>query len=150
MTRIKEELYQKCVEYVEQRIAACQKAIQHAQSAANEETKSSAGDKYETGRAMMQLEIEKQSVQLAEAMKLQQALTHIHPDKVHEQAELGSLVYTTQGTFYISISAGQIKVNNEVFFAVSPVSPIAARLLGNKQGYTFSFNGKEYSIQSVS
>lgn len=84
------------------------KAIEHAQLAANEETKSSAGDKYETGRAMMQLEIEKQSVQLAEAMKLKHVLSQINPEKTTETIQSGSLVFTDQGNFYISISAGKL------------------------------------------
>jgi len=51
--------------YIDQRIDAAKKAIGEAQASANEETKSSAGDKYETGRAMMQLAIEQNSTQLA-------------------------------------------------------------------------------------
>ena len=63
--------------YVHERIAATQEAIYTAQLSANEETKSSAGDKYETGRAMAQLEIEKNTAQLAEALKLKQMLKQI-------------------------------------------------------------------------
>ena len=59
MTTIKQTLYNFCVTYINQRMATAQQAIHTAQASANEETKSSAGDKYETGRAMMQLEIEK-------------------------------------------------------------------------------------------
>jgi hypothetical protein len=54
---------------VHQRIASAEEAIRMAQESANQEGKSSAGDKYETGRAMAQLEIEKASGQLAEANK---------------------------------------------------------------------------------
>jgi len=100
---VKIKLYERCLAFVEQRIASSQKAIEHAQQAANEETKSSAGDKYETGRAMMQLEIEKQSVQLGEAMKLKQTLTQINPEKTTDSIQSGSLVYTDQGNF-ISLS----------------------------------------------
>jgi hypothetical protein len=64
---IKESLYNHCMRYVQERIARIQNEIDLHQAAANEETKSSAGDKYETGRAMAQLDIERNSVQLREA-----------------------------------------------------------------------------------
>ena len=54
----KDELYKKCVQIIENQILLAQQGIENAQQAANEETKSSAGDKYETTRAMMQIEIE--------------------------------------------------------------------------------------------
>ena len=67
MKSIKQELYKLCQTYIQQRILTAKQAIEAAQQAANNETKSSSGDKYETGRAMMQLEIEKDSAQLSES-----------------------------------------------------------------------------------
>lgn len=146
---VKIKLYELCVAFVEQRIASSQKAIEHAQLAANEETKSSAGDKYETGRAMMQLEIEKQSVQLGEAMKLKQVLSHINPEKITDTIQSGSLVFTDQGNFYISISAGKLDLEGTTYFAVSPVAPIGALLIGKKSGETIQLNGKTFTIRKI-
>ena len=149
MLQIKTLLHSLCLAYINQRIDTAQKAIEIAQASANEETKSSAGDKYETGRAMMQLEIEKNSVQLAEAMKLKKALTDINPEKETITIQPGSAVITNQGNFYISISAGQLKVNDQIYFAISPVSPIGAKLIGLKEGDQIAFNNKEYRIVKV-
>ena len=149
MLQIKTLLHSLCLAYINQRIDTAQKAIEIAQASANEETKSSAGDKYETGRAMMQLEIEKNSVQLAEAMKLKKALTDINPEKETITIQPGSAVITNQGNFYISISAGQLKVNDQIYFAISPVSPIGAKLIGLKEGDQIAFNTKEYRIVKV-
>lgn len=146
---VKIKLYELCVAFVEQRIASSQKAIEHAQLAANEETKSSAGDKYETGRAMMQLEIEKQSVQLGEAMKLKQVLSQINPEKTSDTIQPGSLVFTDQGCFYISISAGKLSVEGIAYFAVSPVSPIGSLLIGKKSGEVIHLNGKSFTISKI-
>ena len=49
----------------------------NAQEAANEEGKSSVGDKYETGRAMMQIERDKAAQQLDEALKLKNIIDQI-------------------------------------------------------------------------
>jgi transcription elongation GreA/GreB family factor len=61
----------------------------------------------------------------------------------------GCLVRTNQGNFYISISAGQLKVNDESFFAISTASPIGTKLLGLKVKDTFNFNNKVYEIQRI-
>ncbi len=149
MKHIKEQLHSLCLAYIEERIKGTNQAIQFAQASANEETKSSAGDKYETGRAMAQLEIEKNSAQLAEAQKLKQILLQLDPTKSTETIQAGSLVITNQGKFYISIPAGQFTIEGENYFAISPSSPIAQKLLGLKVRDQFSFNKKEFEIEQV-
>ena len=149
MTQIKHYLHALCLAHIEARIRGAQQAIQFAQASANEETKSSAGDKYETGRAMAQLEIEKNSAQLAEAQKLKQILSQIDPSKIADAVQKGSLACTNQGNFYISIPAGQFTIEDEIYFAVSPSSPIAQKLLGLKSGDGFHFNGKNFIIEGL-
>ena len=72
---LKEKLLTLCTQYVEEKINICTEAMRNAQDAANEEDKSSAGDKYETGRAMMQIERDNAAVQLDEALKLKKHWT---------------------------------------------------------------------------
>ena len=67
--KIKENLYLQCVDFVENRFQTIQKTIDEIQESLTSETKSSAGDKHETGRAMLQLEREKAGNQLAEIQK---------------------------------------------------------------------------------
>lgn len=123
--------------------------IQEAQNAANNETKSSAGDKHETGRAMAQLETEKLTKQLSEALKIEQTLNQINPDTDHLQIGLGSLVTTNNGTFYIAVSIGKLIVDESTYFIISAVSPIGKLLLTKKEKESFSFNGKNYVIESI-
>ena len=149
MSSIKHQLYTNCLKFVDQRIAAAQEAIAVAQQSANEETKSSAGDKYETGRAMAQLEIEKNSAQLAESLKLKQTLEKIDVDQKADSVRTGSLVKTNYGAFFIAISAGQFTINNEVYFAISPASPIGQKLMGLHVKQRFSFNNREYSVLQI-
>lgn len=127
-----------------------EEAISGAQNSANEETKSSAGDKYETGRAMAQLEIEKNMAQLAEAKRLKQTLEQIAPDKITPLIHLGSLVLTNHGNFYVAISAGPFTIQNKSYFAISPASPIGQKLMGLRAEDSFSLNGKEFYIQQIS
>ena len=146
----KDLLYAACVEYLEKRIENARAAMEIAQQAANEEGKSSAGDKYETTRAMMQAERDRHAIQLAEALRLQQELAAIHPAYASDSVSSGSLVVTSQGNFYVSISAGRIVLDGTVYVAVSPVSPVGAALLRKKAGDVVEFNGKTLMIESVS
>ena len=130
--------------------AGCaEEAIREAQLSANEETKSSAGDKYETGRAMAQLEIEKNSLQRAESLKLKQVLDQIEPAGKTLRVQRGSLVHTNQGSFYIAISAGQFIIRNKIYFAISPASPIGQKLIGLGPKGSFIFDSKTFLIETI-
>lgn len=147
-----------------------------AQESANEEGKSSAGDKYETGRAMAQLEIEKASTQLAEANKLKQALEQISVDENNSSSHRtrkpsptetpgnrnpgtgdrftaivkpGSLVTTNQGNYFIAIAAGKLIVDNKTWFAISAGSPLGEKLMGKKEGDVVKMMEKEIFVEKV-
>ena len=146
---VKQALHQRCLAIAEERIKALQDIIKETQSAANNETKSSSGDKHETGRAMAQLEIEKLTAQLRELQNTKQNLTQINPAKTGNKVVFGSLVYTNNGNFYIAASIGKVAVENESFFAVSSASPIGKILLTKKEQENFSLNGNAYTILAV-
>lgn len=149
MTNQKRDLYVLCINYVKARIETAKQAIADAQQSAEEETKSSAGDKYETGREMMQQETDRNQAQLNEANKLLIALNQINVDTASSSAIPGSLVITDNGKFYLAISAGVLNLNGEGYFAVSPASPIGGKLLASKTGDEFNLNGKHYKIMEV-
>ena len=128
---------------------AAQQAIDDAQRASTDDTKSSAGDKYETGREMMQQETNRNMAQLNEANKLKVALNKISPAIVTTKVDAGNVVLTDNGNFYIAISAGVLQVDGEKYFAISPSSPIGLKLLGQKQGDMFKLNDKTYQIKQV-
>ncbi|AYA35584.1 3-oxoacyl-ACP synthase [Hymenobacter oligotrophus] len=145
----KRSLYTACQTYVQQRIDTCQAAIQAAQESANSETKSSAGDKYETGRAMAQNERDRNAVQLHEAKKLLAELERIDPEKPCDAVWPGALVRTNIGQFYVGISAGKLAIDGAEYFAVSAAAPIAAALSGKRAGEQATFNGKQIRIEAV-
>jgi len=146
---IKNELHAACQAYVQQRIDAAQQAMQAAQESANNETKSSAGDKYETGRAMAQEERNRNAVQLQEALKLQAELARIDPEISSDTVRPGALARTSLGRFYLSISAGKLVVAGQEYFAISPAAPIAVALNGKRAGEAVLFNGKKIQIVEV-
>jgi transcription elongation GreA/GreB family factor len=146
---IKDELHRQCVAYVQKRMNEAENAFRAAEQAANDDTKSSAGDKYETGREMMQQEKDRNTLQLNEANKLMVALNRISTKNNSSVAETGSLVITDNGNFYLAISAGNLVVNGATYYAVSPASPIGLKLKGLKVGDGFELNGKKYKVKEV-
>ncbi|GAB3785615.1 hypothetical protein GCM10028818_47480 [Spirosoma horti] len=146
----KAALFALCQAYVQKRIDTARQAMEAAQEAANSESKSSAGDKYETGRAMAQLERDRHAQLLAEAQKVERELTQLNIDKTYETVQPGSLVVTNRGLFFVSIGAGKLAVDGVDYFAVSAASPIASALVGRKANDTITFNKMVYQVIEVS
>ncbi len=146
---LKRKLLLLCEEYANNKIQIAEDAIESAQASANEESKSTAGDKYETGRSMIQLEIEKYSSQLADGINLKKALSQIVFTKIYTSVNPGSLVFTNNGNFFISISAGKLNVDEVDFIAISLSSPIGQELFNKEVNDEINFRGKVYKILDV-
>lgn len=146
---IKEILYQHCVTYVQARIDSIQAALSSSQESANSETKSTAGDKHDTARAMMQLDVEQKSKQLAEAQKLTIGLSQIEVELNQSSVQLGALVTTNIGRYFIAISIGKLDLMDTSYFVISPSSPIGQAFFGLKKGDSTTFNGKEVIIEDI-
>ena len=91
---LKAVVHERCLDLVESRLTEIRDELKRLQEAANEETKSSAGDKYETGRAMLMLEREKLGGQLQSNEAMLTALARIDLSKSMEEVDFGSLVRT--------------------------------------------------------
>lgn len=146
---LKTALHVLCQQQIDQRINTAREAMDAAQAAANSEGKSSAGDKYETGRAMMQLERDQHARLLAEALKLKQALDGIDPEKQHHSVQSGSLAITDQGNYYLSVSLGKLQIDQKEYIALSAVTPLGAALIGLKKGDTTTFNKRKIKVLDV-
>jgi transcription elongation GreA/GreB family factor len=147
---IKQAVYEQCVAMVSQRYRTIENTIRSHQKSLLSETKSSAGDKHETGRAMLQLEMEKAGQLLIATQEMLETLTKINPLKTNALISLGALVTTNIGTYFLSVSAGQIKIKDQVYFAISTFSPIGSIMLGKKEGDLLHWNGRKIEIQALS
>ena len=146
---IKQSLYNQCNEYIENRFLTIQNTITEIQESLLSETKSSAGDKHETGRAMLQLEREKAGQQLAEAQKVKETLSKIDVTNTFKKVCMGSVVYTSQANYFISISAGKLVIDNADYFAISPKTPIGQLLFSKEVGDEVDFRGDKFSIKEI-
>jgi len=146
---IKQALFLRCSIFIEDRIDSAQKAIKSAQESANQDSKSSMGDKYETGRAMAQLEIEKNTIQLAEAIKLKKQLETIPKEQYGNKIKNGSLILTNNGNYFLAISAGKIEIDGISYFALSSASPLGTKMMNLEEGNSFDFNTKQFILKTI-
>jgi len=149
MLNIKTKLYNYCVSTIEGKLNTINSVFDSAQASANNETKSTAGDKHDTARAMAHLESEKNAKQLVEINKLKRVLPYLNDYKLSDKVELGSLVKTNTGNYYLSISLGKTVIDDIDYFLISAVTPIGKLLIGKKVGDTISFNGKVIEVVKI-
>lgn len=136
-------LKQEALDLIGQRITAARQAIDQAQQAANQEEKSSAGDKYETGRAMGHLQKDMHARQLAENLKELSTLHAVPAEILYTTATPGAIVQAGELTFFISAGLGrQVSAGGRNIVYLSPQAPLARSLQNKSAGEHFPFNGK--------
>ncbi|MEO6000855.1 MAG: hypothetical protein ABIN89_28670 [Chitinophagaceae bacterium] len=145
----KNKLKQLCHSIIEQRITTTKTAIEEAQQTANLEGKSSAGDKYETSRAMGHLEKDMQSRQLAAHLKEMASLHSVNIEPIYETPSTGAFIQCTHISFFIACGLGkQMLEGNPVIF-LSPYAPLAKSLSLKKKGDSIDFSGIQNIIIDV-
>jgi len=149
MSSFKTALHQACLNRIDQRIVLAQKAMEDIQESANQETKSSAGDKYETSRAMMQQEKDKHADQLDQAQELRRQLELLDPSITLTQIQPGSLVKTNEGHYYLSVSLGKMVLDNQTVFVLSSAAPLGQAILHKRVGDKIEFQNRSIEILSI-
>lgn len=149
MTR-KEELYEACLKHINERINNIQERLTDIEEARNKAVKSTAGDKFETDRAMMQMKEEELNVQMVQAVSVKQNLEKIHSMSPSDHVQLGSLVETSNGSYYLSIGVGKVKLEGETYYCISTQSPIGQLLLNRKRGDKINFRNQLLVIKNIS
>ena len=116
--------------------------------ASNNDTKSSMGDKYETGREMLQQEINNLQRQLNESLQQQSWIQKISGEP-SSKVQTGALVKTDKGLFYISASVGEIIFENQKIMTVSAESPLVKAMTGLTTGQNFFVNTVSQAVEEI-
>lgn len=132
-----------------ERTTRIQAAFDDLKNALTSESKSSAGDKHETGRAMAQLEQEKLSNQLIQVVNLKEALSKVDPNEYHKRVQYGSLVNTSNGTFFFSVGLGKLDINGYDVFCITATTPLGQLLIGKRKGDSIKMNGRAMKILDI-
>ena len=146
---LKQKIYAHCVQLLNDKISSLKNILEELTESVKSDTKSSAGDKHETARAMVQIEQETIGKQLNEAMEQKSLLEKINPAINSSQIVRGSLVETNKGYLFLSIAFGKIIVDNKTIVAISPQSPLGIKLMGLKINDSTDINGMNYFIENI-
>lgn len=121
-------------EYLIKKINQLNHEIDQLRIDISSDSKSTAGDKHETSRAMAQLEMEKLGKQMQDYQKQHQWLLQMkYADEKKESCiNIGSLIQLSNGWYLLGIGLGQIELTSGSVFCISAQSPIGQQLL-NKQ-----------------
>ena len=76
-------------------------------------------------------------------------LNKVNPEITHQKVALGSVVYTTQSNYFIAISAGEIVIASNTFYAVSAATPMAQLLLSKTVGDEVLFRNGTIKILKI-
>ena len=150
MDSIKHNIKSELLILLEQKIRDISNGITSLTESRDTDTKSSAGDKHETSRAKIQTEIDQLSKQFDVVQRQKNSLSAIDIHHSHNMADVGSLVKTDKGYFFISIGWGRIQIQDENYFVISIASPIGRLLKDTKKGDSVQFRNMSYDILSVS
>ncbi|HIG58063.1 MAG TPA: hypothetical protein EYQ21_01505 [Flavobacteriales bacterium] len=134
---------------VEEKVNTANSSIYSTTESKNTATKSTAGDKHETGRAMMERELALSNSQLQKALIQKNELSKISLDMDCTNIKPGALVITSQGNYFISIGLGRVNVNGNECYAISGGSPIGLVLMGSKKGQHINFQGRNIEIIAI-
>lgn len=145
----KELIYETIKSDVNSRVEEIHKALNNQKESLKTASESTAGDKHNTSRAMMHIEEEKLSKQLAQLIQLNKVLTKVNPKKKLNQVTLGSFVETNKGSLYIAVPLGKISLKNKEIMCISLASPIGQALQSKKAGESVQFNGQLWEVRNV-
>ena len=145
---LKGKIIEHCADILQRKLMIINDELKHLSEAIAEETKSSAGDKYETGREMANIEKEKLH---AQALGFKKSLASLNtlPERVSTKIDLGSLIKTSKEWIHLSISLGQLEVNGEKVLVISPLAPLAQLMMGKENGETVTFRDNDYQIIDI-
>lgn len=145
---VKEKLIEEATSLVQQRLASIDVELKKIQDDANSETKSSMGDKYETGRAMAQNEKSKLNQNKSQFVNHLQTINKLKFSK-SKTVEFGSVVETNQLNIFLSTALGELTIDNKKYFCISPLTPLGQILKDKTIGNTFDFNKQNWEILNV-
>ena len=149
LSHTKQLAYSQLQKILDDKITILSNEIISIKKSRNSDTKSSAGDKFETGREMMNTELNKNEAQLSKTHILKKNLSQINLLKNYNKIEFGSFVKTNQETFFITIGMGKMKIDNTIYYAISTTSPIGKALQNKTAGDKIQFQDRAFIIEEI-
>ena len=146
---MKQNIHSHFLQLATDKVQLLKKCLDDLKESATNETKSTAGDKYETALAMLHIEQANIGKQLEEALVQLRFFEKLNPQIITIKITNGSLVKTNRGYFYVSVALGKAMIDGVEIIALSMLSPLGNKFMGLKQGDKFELNGNLFLIENV-
>ena len=146
----KTEIIQYCRKSLSDKVSGLKEKLNELVLDAQNDSKSSAGDKHETARAMMQLEQEKILTQLGEAGRQLDNLSAINFSESPQTVLPGALIETDKGTILLAVAMGKVNVMGKDVMVISPQAPLAKAMMNARENDLLVFSATDYKIRKIS
>ncbi|MFC2111143.1 hypothetical protein ACFLQ5_01685 [Bacteroidota bacterium] len=145
--KLKEILIDECKKTQLKIIENSKIVMDEAQQSANEYGQPK--DRYDSHRSQLLRKKDMIGQQMEKSMKEIAVLEKIEISREHKTVSFGSVVITQDQKLFISISAGKIEADGEIYIAISPMVPFYAPIKGKMKGDEFEFRGSKNKIIDV-
>lgn len=144
----KKSLFQHISQNISEKLKSLQSDITDLQKGIAEDSKSSAGDKFETAREMAQQELTKLNMQLNEQQRLKSLIDN-QSTEPSSQVQLGAVIQTNKGLFLIGIPIGNYSFEGKPIIGIGLGAPLGQLLLNKKASDQVSFNNQQFIIEAI-
>ena len=145
----KEQIVEEIRALLKFKLEEVQKQVDELEISRNLDSKSTAGDKHETGRAMAQLEIDRVREQLTKSLDQLASFNQIDFKHNGETVRIGSYVKTKSFKILLGIGLGKIEIQGTTILAISIASPVGQQLLEKKSGDHFNMGSNQITITEI-
>lgn len=135
---------------LKERIQASLDELQALQAGNADNSKSTAGDKHDTERAMVHMEMENLSKRLDHERRLLHELEQLTKQPTSaEKVSSGSIITTDRGVFLIGAAFGRMQVKGQFITGISIQSPLGKQCINKKTGDSIEVNGNIFTVLSI-
>jgi transcription elongation GreA/GreB family factor len=144
----KRRLYQECLTRQRNSVQRVKDVMKEAQESALADDENSE-ELFDSYREQMQHTREMYASQLNTAQNELEVLERIPANDITQVIESGAVVRTDNQNFYVAISLAKVELDGQVYFPISTSSPIFQAMVGLKQGATFQFRDRKFTVKEV-
>ena len=145
----KAQLLDACMAHIAEQRASLEEQLKQLRTSQGSDTKSSAGDKHETGREMIAQEIGKIEGSLANLHKTQHDLGRVNMTRSSATVTAGSFVVTDTLHLFIAAALGKVQIGDTEVMVISTAAPLSKVFLGKQANEQVEFNGIQHHIKSI-
>jgi len=146
--KLKQRLTCLCLEQVVKTISSAEQLLRNIIESKLSDTKSSAGDKFETSRERLQAEEDRINAVLMNSKKLEVQLKRLNKSPCNK-VEAGAIIITDKANYFIAIGLGKISIDNTNYYTMSPNAPLSKVMWNKQSGDSFVLNNNTQRIIEI-